>query len=111
MQIDMEQPDMAYALGHSDRELERLISQARLYEPFTMQFFRDAGIAEGMHVLDVGCGAGDVSFLAAQIVGPSGQVVGVDRAEVCGDDGQPPRRRPALAKRALCSGRHRLAGI
>jgi SAM-dependent methyltransferase len=29
-------------------------------------------------VLDVGCGVGDVSFLAAAIVGPEGSVVGVD---------------------------------
>lgn len=80
--MDMEQQDVEYVLGHSGRELERLISQARLYEPFTRQFFRDAGIAEGMRVLDVGCGTGDVSFLAARMVGPLGQVVGVDRAEV-----------------------------
>src|SRR2546423_3429472 len=45
-----------------------------------MQFFRDAGIEAGMHVLDVGCGSGDVSFLAARMVGPAGEVVGLDRA-------------------------------
>ena len=32
-----------------------------------------------MRVLDVGCGSGDVAFLAADLVGPSGKVVGVDR--------------------------------
>jgi SAM-dependent methyltransferase len=31
-----------------------------------------------MRVLDVGCGVGDVSFLVAQLVGPSGSVVGID---------------------------------
>jgi SAM-dependent methyltransferase len=34
-----------------------------------------------MHVLDVGSGAGDVAFLAAELVGSSGEVVGVDRSQ------------------------------
>jgi len=33
-----------------------------------------------MRVLDVGCGVGDVSFLAAKLVGPDGAVTGVDRS-------------------------------
>jgi SAM-dependent methyltransferase len=70
----------AYALGHSERELERLSAQARLIEPSTRQFFRDAGIAPGMRVLDVGSGPGDAAFLAAEFVGAEGEVVGTDRA-------------------------------
>jgi ubiquinone/menaquinone biosynthesis C-methylase UbiE len=34
----------------------------------------------GMRVLDIGCGVGDVSLIAAEIVGPSGLVLGIDRA-------------------------------
>jgi tRNA A58 N-methylase Trm61 len=52
-------------LGHSDRELERLRRQAQLIDPITLQFLTEAGIANGMRVLDVGSGAGDVAFLAA----------------------------------------------
>jgi ubiquinone/menaquinone biosynthesis C-methylase UbiE len=37
-----------------------------------------AGIGAGMHVLDIGCGAGDVSFLVRALVGPEGSVIGVD---------------------------------
>ena len=37
-------------------------------------------IRDGMDVLDIGCGVGDVSFLAARLVGSNGSVVGIDRA-------------------------------
>jgi len=67
-------------LGHSDGELDRLAVQARLIDPITRGFFHDAGIVPGMRVLDVGSGAGDVAFLAAGLVGDTGEVVGVDRA-------------------------------
>jgi cyclopropane fatty-acyl-phospholipid synthase-like methyltransferase len=69
----------SYSLGHSERELQRLSIQARLIEPITRRYFVDAGICRGMRVLDVGSGAGDVAFLAAELVGPSGEVVGTDR--------------------------------
>jgi SAM-dependent methyltransferase len=69
-----------YVLGHTDRELDRLTTQARMFEPFTRQLLHQAGICAGMRVLDVGCGSGDVAFLAADLVGPTGRVVGVDRA-------------------------------
>jgi ubiquinone/menaquinone biosynthesis C-methylase UbiE len=32
-----------------------------------------------MRVLDIGCGAGDVAMLAAELVGPSGSIVAIDR--------------------------------
>jgi 2-polyprenyl-3-methyl-5-hydroxy-6-metoxy-1,4-benzoquinol methylase len=68
-----------YALGHSEQELQRLSRQGQALGPFTRQLFQEAGIREGMRVLDVGCGGGDVAFLAADLVGPSGVVMGVDR--------------------------------
>jgi len=67
-----------YALGHSEQELQRLSRQGQAFEPFTRQLFEQAGIGRGMRVLDVGCGSGDVAFLAADLVGLSGEVVGVD---------------------------------
>jgi tRNA A58 N-methylase Trm61 len=69
-----------YVLGHSDSELARLERQAALFAPITREVLLRAGLGSGSRVLDLGCGAGDVSFLAAQIVGPTGRVVGVDRA-------------------------------
>lgn len=68
--------------GHSDRELKRLGSQAQLVDPITRRFFQEAGIVSGMRVLDIGSGTGDVAFLAAELVGPAGEVVGTDRSSV-----------------------------
>ncbi len=69
-----------YALGHSRRELQRLSAQARMFEPFTRRLLEQAGLARGMRVLDVGSGNGDVAFLAAELVGPEGEVTGTDTA-------------------------------
>jgi 2-polyprenyl-3-methyl-5-hydroxy-6-metoxy-1,4-benzoquinol methylase len=72
--------DSAYILGHVDAEIRRLLLQARLHDGFTEHALRLAGLRPGMRVLDVGCGPGDVSFIAARLVGPSGTVLGVDAA-------------------------------
>jgi ubiquinone/menaquinone biosynthesis C-methylase UbiE len=68
-----------YILGHSGREIQRLVHQASILRPITERLLRSAGISQGMRVLDLGCGAGDVALLAAELVGPSGSVVGIDR--------------------------------
>jgi len=67
-----------YILGHAAAELDRLIRQAAFFGDLTAHTLKLAGLGPGMRVLDVGCGAGDVSLLAASIVGPSGSVTGVD---------------------------------
>jgi SAM-dependent methyltransferase len=72
-------PAHQYVLGHCEHEVERLKGQARLIDPITERFFLAAGIGPGMRVLDVGSGAGDVAFLASDIVGAGGMVVGADR--------------------------------
>ncbi|HVQ99254.1 MAG TPA: class I SAM-dependent methyltransferase [Mycobacterium sp.] len=69
-----------YLLGHADAEVRRLMLQARLYDDYTAHALRLAGLRPGMRVLDVGCGPGDVSFVAARLVGPTGAVLGVDAA-------------------------------
>ncbi len=72
--------DPVYVLGHSKGELDRLIRQSRLFGELTEQVLMKAGLAPGMRVLDVGCGAGDVSLLCAGLVGRGGRVLGVDRS-------------------------------
>jgi SAM-dependent methyltransferase len=68
-----------YALGSTDAEHERLIRQAGWLAPHTERLFRDAGIGPGHRVLDLGSGVGDVSLILARLVGPSGEVVGIER--------------------------------
>lgn len=80
MALSGEPMNPSYVLGHSDWELERLRTQASLIDPVTRRFFVGAGVGAGARVLDVGCGAGDTTFLAADLVGEAGEVVGVDRA-------------------------------
>lgn len=74
--------DPRYALSaSSEDEHDRLSRQSELYEPFTRRLLQRAGIQQGMRVLDVGCGPGDVSFLVYELVGQEGSVVGVERDE------------------------------
>jgi SAM-dependent methyltransferase len=75
----MPRGETVYVLGSSEHEHRRLMAQADLIAPFTRRFLLAAGIGPGMRVLDVGCGPGDVALLAAELVGPDGAVVGVDR--------------------------------
>lgn len=68
-----------YALGNADIEHDRLIRQATRFRGLTEEFLRAAGICEGLRVLDLGSGIGDVAMLIARIVGVHGEVVGVER--------------------------------
>jgi ubiquinone/menaquinone biosynthesis C-methylase UbiE len=68
-----------YILGQSEYEYERLTFQAKIVRPFTDKFFRSAGVGPGMRVLEIGSGMGDVAFLAGEIVGAGGRVLGVDQ--------------------------------
>ena len=73
--------DRSHYVPGSDVELERLQLQARCVEGLTRRLIRESGIGPGMRVLDLGAGPGDVAFLVAEAVGPTGSVVGVDREE------------------------------
>ena len=77
--ITASSPTSDYVLGNTDAEHERLIRQAARVAPTTERFFREAGVGSGQRVLDIGSGVGDVAMLVARLVGPSGEVVGIER--------------------------------
>ena len=79
---DIETAHADYVLGSSDFEHQRLMLQGRILRLSTEQFLRSGGLRPGMSVLDLGSGVGDVSMLAASMVGPRGRVLGIDRDPV-----------------------------
>lgn len=68
-----------YSLGSDDPELARLEMQAEFIREPTRILLAGSGIAPGMRVLDLGTGLGHVAAALAEIVGPEGEVVGLDR--------------------------------
>ena len=85
-----------YALGHSEHEMGRLSTQARVFELFIRRMLQQAGRSQGMRVLDVGSGVGDVAFLCASLVGPTGEVIGIDTATAAVQNAQQRARRAGL---------------
>ncbi len=61
---------------------KRMETVARAYWPTTLSLLQRAGIREGMSCLDLGCGAGEVTFEIARLIGPSGSIVGMDMDSV-----------------------------
>ncbi|HEX7088528.1 MAG TPA: methyltransferase domain-containing protein [Longimicrobiales bacterium] len=69
-----------YLLGTHDEEVARLGLQHRVWRPRALDAWRRAGFTVGQTLLDVGCGPGYATLDLAEIVGPGGRVVAVDRS-------------------------------
>jgi SAM-dependent methyltransferase len=61
---------------------DRLQVLSRERWPVTASLFEEVGVAAGMSCVDLGCGSGDVTIELAQLVAPSGLVIGIDMDEV-----------------------------
>jgi SAM-dependent methyltransferase len=72
--------DRDYVLGTHDAEIERLGLQHRVWRPRALDAWRRAGFTAGQTLLDVGCGPGYAALDLAEIAGPSGRVVAIDRS-------------------------------
>jgi ubiquinone/menaquinone biosynthesis C-methylase UbiE len=71
-----------YGLGYSQEEQDRLRAQSTRLRSLSQGFLRDAGVRPGMRVLELGSGLGDLTGLIAEIIGPTGEIVSLDRSPV-----------------------------
>jgi SAM-dependent methyltransferase len=67
-----------YALATGESAANRLGILHDLYGPGTRRVLLESGLGAGMSVADLGCGVGTVTALLAELVGPEGQVDGID---------------------------------
>ena len=72
-----------YVLRGGDHGAERLGLLASVKWPTTKSLLDRAGMRPGIRCLDVGCGAGAVTFRMAEAVQPTGRVTGIDFDERC----------------------------
>lgn len=70
-----------YPFANRTEEFERLVQQNQLFDGSTETTLREAGLAPGMTVLDLGTGTGAVAAIAGRIVGASGRVESIDNSE------------------------------
>ncbi len=79
----MKQHAGSYDFGtfsQNEAELDRLTRQAELARDIERQILKQAGLRNGMRVLDLACGPGIISRIVADLV-PDSEVVGLDLSE------------------------------
>lgn len=72
--------DRDYLLGTHDDEISRLGLQHRVWRPRALDAWRRGGFTVGQTLFDIGCGPGYASVDLAEIVGPAGRIVAIDRS-------------------------------
>jgi len=73
--------DRDYVLGTHGEELARLGLQHRVWRPVVLDCWQRAGLTVGKRVLDVGAGPGYATVDLAEIVGPTGEIVALERSQ------------------------------
>lgn len=72
--------DRDYVLGTQDEEIERLGLQHRVWRSRVLDAWRRARIGTGDTIIDIGAGPGFATLDLAEIVGPQGKVVALERS-------------------------------
>lgn len=70
-----------YILGTDREERDRLHTQHQTWRQQSYSLWERAGIRTGHVVLDLGCGPGATTLDLAELVGPTGRVLAVDKSE------------------------------
>jgi len=70
-----------YVLGTHEEELARLGLQHRVWRSVALDCWQKAGITVGKRVLDLGAGPGYAAVDLAEIVGPGGEVIALERSK------------------------------
>lgn len=78
---EQDKPLGHYVIRGGEEGKKRLDLLADIMEPSTEALLSRVGVGQGNRFLDLGCGGGHVSLLAAHLVGPDGSVTGVDLDE------------------------------
>jgi ubiquinone/menaquinone biosynthesis C-methylase UbiE len=69
-----------YVLGTHQAEITRLGLQHQVWRPYVLDAWSRAGMTRGSKVIDFGAGPGYATMDAADIVGPGGSVVALERS-------------------------------
>jgi len=87
-----------YILGTHEKELARLGLQHRVWRPRALDAWQKAGFNAGQTLLDVGYGPGYATIDLAEIVGPRGKVITIDRSRRFLDHLETERKRRGLTQ-------------
>ena len=75
-----EKAEKDYVLGTNDEELDRLGLQHRVWRSVVTECWQRVGITHAWRVIDVGAGPGYATADLAEIVGPAGSVLAIERS-------------------------------
>ena len=70
-----------FTIDSDETEAHRLIHRHKSWRPSFLDLWQNAGVREGMRVLDIAPGPGDSAFDLAGLVGPTGFVIGAEHPD------------------------------
>ncbi len=69
-----------YILGTHDEEIARFALQHRVWRSAVLAAWQRAGFRAGHTLIDVGCGPGNATLDLAELVGPTGRVIALEKS-------------------------------